>query len=181
MLDDRYGTCGCDRPECITARAVRRAAADACQTAIVAEYGSTKHDSTDWHLALFPAREWVCRAFPWRSVRPCPSCKFVPRPAPAWAVHGAVFGLDGAAYRIVSVGSSGRRSPNGLHSEAFIITEPVSSEKWSLPELPATCNDVAQALHVLFNDLPRFWIPDLERALWITPPAPEPPFAPPGS
>lgn len=170
MMDDRelHGTCGCDRPDCVTARAVRGAAARACVAAVVAEYGSSRHEhDDDFPLWSYPANEWACRAFPYRSDRPCPGCGYVPARAPGWAVHGVVFGLRGKTYRVVSVGSTSRHSPQGLHYEDTVVAELVSGERWSLPEMPAAVEDVSRALRVLFDDLPRFRRPELERALVV--------------
>ena len=168
---DDYGNCSCDRIECEIARAVRRAAADACLTAIEAEFGPSFWRGAHLrHLSTFPVREWPCVAFPWRSDRACPGCGYVPRKAPAWATHKAVFCLNGKAFRIVSVGSTNRYSNNRLHSEDFITAEPISAAPWALPDLPAPIADVASALTVLFKELPRFRAVDLEKALYCLQP-----------
>jgi hypothetical protein len=169
-LDD-YGTCDCDRPDCAVARAVRAAAADACLASVVVEYGPHGRGEDAPHLLLYPLCEWVCRSFPYRSPRPCPACGVVPRRTPAWAVHGATFGLNGRAYRVITVGSSNSRTRRvhheggGLHTEDFVRAELVTSAEWSLSQLPAACDDVVRSLRVLFDELPRFWADDLSRAL----------------
>lgn len=165
MTDPTYhfGKCDCMRPECVTARAVRRMAADTCQAAIVREFGAVETYEGCPHLSDFPSREWVCRAFPWRSDRPCPACGFTPWHAPVWANHGRVFGLAGQAFRIVSVGSTNRHAPNGLHSEDYVHAELIS-EAWSFPQLPAGVDEVGKALKQLFA-LPTFRVPELANAI----------------
>ena len=159
---DTFGKCDCDRHQCSLERALRAAAADACAEAIEREYG--RRPRSDFHLSDFPAHEWVCRAFPLRSDKSCPWCKYAPRTAPTWAQHGVAFALDGRSYRVVSVGSTNRYS-NGLHFEDMICAELLSAEPWSLPEPPAAVADVSRALDVLFKELPRFRPADMERAL----------------
>lgn len=154
MFDDHYGTCDCERDECHVARAVRRAAAEKLLAAMLAEYGDTWHFD-EFPLWLFPAREWVCRAFPSRSSRACPGCGYVPATVPSNITFGVVFGLKGSTYRVVSVGSTNRYS-NGHHFEDYVTAELVKAEPWSLPDCPASVADVASALHVLFHDLPKF-------------------------
>lgn len=160
---DYHGQCDCERNECVVARAVRRAAAEACRTAVEAEYGSDEREEF-FHLSTFPAREWACRAFPRRSARSCPGCGYTPWPRLPWVAHGATFAVDGKAYRIVSVGSTNRYSPSGLHFEDIVVAEPVSAGRWSLPELPATVDEVGDALNAL-NGLPKFRMPELDSAL----------------
>lgn len=160
-----YGTCDCDRAECATARAVRAAAADKLCADIRQRYGAAQVFD-DVPLVHFPSREWVCRAFPRRSLEACPVCHYVPAFLPPSVVHGAIFALRGTVYRVVSVGSTNRHSPSGLHFEDFATCEAVSSEPWKFPALPAPTVDVSAALHVLFNGLPKFRRFDFNRALF---------------
>jgi hypothetical protein len=159
-----YGRCDCESSDCKVARAVRRAAAEKLVEAMRAGYGEPMV-TDDCPLWIFAEREWVCRAFPWRNAQSCPSCGYVPKRLPAAFKHGAVFGLRGACYRVVSVGSTNRYSPNGLHSEDYLRCELVKEVPWALPTLPATKGDVSAALDVLFNDLPMFRWMELEGAL----------------
>lgn len=154
MFQIEHGNCSCERFECDVARFVRNACSEKVKAAIKAKYGS--NPESDFPLSSFPSYEWVCRAFPMRSEFACPSCNYVPRPAPPWAKHRAKFAHKGALYSIVSVGSTNRYSSNGMHFEDFVICEPVADDPWSLPETPALISDVAASLNVLFKELPRF-------------------------
>lgn len=155
--------CCCDNVDCDIARYIRNACAEKVRAAIQLEYGSTPQ--SDFHLGSFPPYEWVCRAFPMRSERACPSCNYVPRPALSWAVHGARFALKGVLYSIVSVGSTNRYSPNHMHFEEYVIGEKISDDPWSLPETPCPVSDVAASLDVLFNKMPKFRMHELDNAM----------------
>ena len=78
--------------------------------------------------------------------------------------HGARFAVGGKTYRIVSVGSTNRHSPNGLHNEDTVIVESVKADPWEFPSMPAQVPDVAQALRTLFA-LPKFRVPELKGAI----------------
>ena len=159
---ENYGGCACDRIECGIARAVRKAAGLACINAIKLEYGSAS-DCEPFDLASFPAGQWVCRAFPRRSARPCPSCGYTPWILPEWVAPGKCFGFAGKCYRVVSVGSTNRYS-NGFHFEDRVTAELLRGEKWRFPALPASINDVEAALKNLFQ-LPTFGRLDLEKVI----------------
>lgn len=165
MLEDRehFGTCDCDRPECDLARALRRVAAEKVSAEINAEYGSTTV-YVDFHLASYPSREWVCRAFPWRSSRACPGCGYVPANVPNTITFGTVFGLQGKTWRVISIGSTNRFSPNRLHSEDYAVCQLVSAEPWKFPEVPAPVFDVERALQGLFK-MPTFRSFELANAM----------------
>jgi hypothetical protein len=115
------------------------------------------------------AADDVCRAQPSRSALPCPRCGYVSAKAPAWADFGVTFALAGARYRIVSVGSTNRHAPRGLHYEDLIIVEPVS-KRWAFPETPCWVADVGAALRDLFMSQ-RFRPHELAAAYLIEAPA----------
>lgn len=165
---ESFGTCTCDcgRPECDLARRLRAACAKGVLEAIKAEYGSA-HAFDLRPLETFPSREWVCLAFPRRHERPCPRCGYVPAAVPPWATFGAKFGLNKTVYRIVTVGSTNRHSPQQIHTEDFVTCEPVGDDPWSLPPAPALVSDVAAALDVLFKKMPRFRALELTRAVHL--------------
>lgn len=165
---DYYGDWECrdGDEDCLTAKAIRKAAADKVIAAIAAEYGGTSWENPSFPLESYPAREWVCMVFPWRHERPCPGCGYVPRGKPAWADFKVKFALGGKTYRIVSIGSTNRFAPRQMHQEDFLICELISSESWSLPAAPATRDEVGKALDVL-DRMPRFRAHELEGALHL--------------
>lgn len=122
----------------------------------------------DWDTApleVFEEREWVCRVFPYRCPDPCPGCGYTPLRAPVWALRGhPTFGLGGKLYRIVSVGSTNRYAPRGLHNEDVVVCELVQDEPWMFPQIPASKDEILQALNGL-NALPQFRARELENAI----------------
>lgn len=163
-----YGTCDCGGHECVVARAVRQACAERVAHEITSEYGDSTNYWSDLPLSLFSPDEWVCRSFPSRCVRPCPSCGYLPAKVPGWVVHGIVFGLRGKTYRVVSVGGTNEHASNRLHYEDFVVCELVSSEPWCLPEGSVAKSLLARALGV-FRQLPKFRPVDLEGAMFACP------------
>lgn len=110
----------------------------------------------------------VCRAQPLRGPTPCPRCGYVSVKAPAWADFGVTFALAGLRYRIVSVGSTNRHAPRGLHFEDLVRVERVEQGPWALPQMPSPVSDVASALTSLFA-LPKFRPCELVGAYLIEP------------
>lgn len=106
----------------------------------------------------------ICRTQPSRG-GPCPRCGYVSEKAPAWADFGVTFALGASRYRIVSVGSTNKYAPRGLHFEDLIICELVT-EKWSFPDVPCLVSDVQDAL-LAMNKLPHFRPGDLQPAYMI--------------
>lgn len=111
-----------------------------------------------------PDPDDICRSFPQRSDTPCPRCSYIPAKAPAWADHGVTFALNGIRYRIVSVGSTNRYAPRGLHFEDTILAERLDSSHWELPATPCPTSDVKAALDRLFA-LPHFRPHELASAI----------------
>jgi predicted RNA-binding Zn-ribbon protein involved in translation (DUF1610 family) len=84
---------------------------------------------------------------------------------PSWVEVDAMFGLDGRLYRVVSVGSTNRRTRLHETFEPMVHAEPMDASPWrGLPDAPATKSDVGAALQQLFA-LPVFFHDDLARAI----------------
>ena len=109
-------------------------------------------------------RDDVCRQHPLHSEVPCPGCGFVSRKLPPWATYGAVFALDGRAYRILGVGSSNGRHERHLHFDDTVVVEPVRGEHWQLPDTPCPVAAFDDAMKAM-RRLPRFDGVDLARAM----------------
>jgi hypothetical protein len=111
-----------------------------------------------------PDPDDICRGHPDRTNEPCRRCGYVPAALPDWATHGAVFAVDGAAYRVVATGSTNRYAPRGLHFEETVSCERIGQGHWELPEAPCPAADVRDALGNLLR-MPVFRAQDLTRAL----------------
>lgn len=101
----------------------------------------------------------------------CPHCKFNKSwyTLPDWAVRGAVFALDGVAYRVVSTGTSNKKFYP--HFSACVTVEQVDAEPWpGLPPAPCEKSDIGVALKSLFA-LPTIEARDLARAIRVLPAA----------
>lgn len=108
----------------------------------------------------------ICRAQPLRSEAPCPRCGYLAAGKPPWADIGASFALAGSRYRIVSVGSTNRYAPRGLHFEDTVLCERVDDERWAFPKAPCPVSDIQVALTALF-ELPHFRPHELSAAYMI--------------
>lgn len=102
---------------------------------------------------------------------PCEKCGFQRRPLPSWATPGAIFGLDGSAYRIVAVGSSNRDTPGHAHHQDQATVERLgdTAGPWALPAAGSTVGELATALRQM-RELPTFYAHEIDRALVLLAP-----------
>ncbi len=75
----------------------------------------------------------------------CPRCHFVTPLLPTWVYFGALLRMEGRTWRIVTMGSSNRRTPQNYHHEPMCHIEP-ADEHWDLPDAPCPVSDVGAAL-----------------------------------
>lgn len=96
----------------------------------------------------------------------CPNCGFQRKPLPPWADFHVVFALNGRTYRIVSLSTTNRRTPNNMHFENRIVAE-LLSDPWSgLPDAPCSKADVASSLAAM-RELPQFYMEEITKALHV--------------